>query len=175
MVARQRGAFTDADRDFTAATRSVVATAGYSRGQAYRRGIRSVSCPVLLLHGSGDRLVPVAAAVAAARRNPSWSLVVLPDVGHVPQLEAATETAAAITGWLGSAGQPAADAATPGAGRAAWRRSRLAGHNAATRRDASAARWNEQVAEGGGVCAHRRSPSVQSGLETCITRGGRAR
>ena len=113
IVARQRGAFTDADRDFTAATRSVVATAGYSRGQAYRRGIRSVSCPVLLLHGSGDRLVPVAAAVAAARRNPSWSLVVLPDVGHVPQLEAATETAAAITGWLGSAGQRAADAATP--------------------------------------------------------------
>src|ERR1022692_1721330 len=112
-VARQRAAFPDTGQDFTAAMRSVIATLG-RRGQAYRRGIRSITCPVLLLHGSRDRLVPVAAALAAVRANPSWSLVVLPGVGHVPQLEASQESARVITDWLGSAGRRAAAAAIPG-------------------------------------------------------------
>jgi pimeloyl-ACP methyl ester carboxylesterase len=112
-VARERAAFAGIDADFTAAVRSVVATIGYGRGQAYRRGIRSITCPVLLVHGARDRLVPVAAARAAARRNPSWSLVVLPGVGHVPQLEVPLETAQLVTDWLGSAGQRAADSAIP--------------------------------------------------------------
>jgi pimeloyl-ACP methyl ester carboxylesterase len=110
-VTRQRAAFTGADQDFAAATRSVIATAGYARGGSYRRGIRSITCPVLLLHGDRDRLVPVGVARAAARANPSWSLVVLSGVGHVPQLEAPQESAQAISGWLGSAGRRAAEAA----------------------------------------------------------------
>jgi pimeloyl-ACP methyl ester carboxylesterase len=113
-LARQRAAFTDADQDFAAAMRSVIATASHVRGPAYRRGIRSVTCPVLLLHGDRDRLVPVAVARAAARANPSWSLVVLSGVGHVPQLEVPQDTARAITAWLGSAGRPGAEAATHG-------------------------------------------------------------
>jgi pimeloyl-ACP methyl ester carboxylesterase len=112
-LARQRAAFTNADRDFATAVRSVFATAGYTKGRAYRRGIRLITCPVLLVHGTRDRLVPVAAARAAARANPSWSLALLPDVGHVPQLEAPQETWRVITEWLGSAGRPAAQAATP--------------------------------------------------------------
>ena len=100
QMARQRAAFTDADQDFAAAMRSVIATAGHVRGPAYRRRIRLITCPVLLLHGDRDRLVPVAVARAAARANPSWSLVVLPDVGHVPQLEVPQDTARAITEWL---------------------------------------------------------------------------
>jgi pimeloyl-ACP methyl ester carboxylesterase len=113
-VARQRAAFPEINRDFGASLRSVAATAGYLRGQGYRRGIRSITCPVLLLHGERDRLVPVAAARAAARFNPSWSFVVLPDVGHVPQLEASRDTAQAITDWLGSAGRRAAESAASG-------------------------------------------------------------
>jgi pimeloyl-ACP methyl ester carboxylesterase len=111
-VARRRVEFTDVDRAFLAAARSVVATAGYLGGRPYRRAIRSIAAPVLLLHGARDRLVPLAAARAAARRNPSWSLVVLPDVGHVPQLEAPRVTATAILDWLDSAGRSAAQAAT---------------------------------------------------------------
>jgi pimeloyl-ACP methyl ester carboxylesterase len=111
---RQRALFTDIVPDFHAAMRSVVATVGYAGGQAYRRGIRSVTCPVLLVHGTRDRLVPLAAARAAARANPSWSLVEMLDVGHVPQLEAPGPTALAITDWLGSAGRRAAESATPG-------------------------------------------------------------
>ena len=113
-VARERAAFPHTGRDFTTAMRSVIATAGPARGRAYRRQIRSVTCPVLLLHGSRDRLVPVAVARAAARANPSWSLAVLPGVGHVPQLEAPRDSARVITQWLGSAGRPAAESATPG-------------------------------------------------------------
>jgi pimeloyl-ACP methyl ester carboxylesterase len=112
-VARQREAFTEVDRGTVAAMRSVIATAGLGGGQAYRRGIRSITCPVVLLHGDKDRLVPVSAARSAARANPSWSLVVLPGVGHVPQLEAPRETATAISDWLGSAGRLAAESAIP--------------------------------------------------------------
>lgn len=110
---RRRAAFDDARRDITAAMRSVIATAGYVRGQAYRRAVRSVRCPVLLLHGDRDRLVPVSAARAVARAHPSWSLTELPGIGHVPQLEAPRECAAAITEWLRSAGRSAAESAAP--------------------------------------------------------------
>lgn len=94
----------ETEREITASARSIIATAGYLRGPAYRRGIRATTCPVLLLHGARDRLVPVSVARAAARANPEWALVVMSDVGHVPQLEAPRETADAITAWLRSAG-----------------------------------------------------------------------
>jgi len=115
-LARRRARFTDVNRDFLAAARSVLATSWYVRGVRYRRWIRSVTAPVLLLHGQRDRLVPVALARAAARANPSWSLAVLSDIGHVPQLEAAQDTADRVLGWLDRAGQPAARAATTGPG-----------------------------------------------------------
>jgi pimeloyl-ACP methyl ester carboxylesterase len=113
-LARKRAEFTGTGPDFEAAMRSVLATAGYRRGQAYRHGIRSIGCPVLLVHGARDRLVPVGAARTVARANPSWSLVVLPGVGHVPHLEAPEETARVVAEWLGSAGRPAAAAAVHG-------------------------------------------------------------
>jgi pimeloyl-ACP methyl ester carboxylesterase len=111
-VARQRAGFAEAGRDIGIATRSVIATAGFG-GHAYRNRIAALSRPVLLLHGERDRLVPVSAARAAARAHPTWSLAVLPGVGHVPQLEAAHQCAAAILSWLDSDGRPAAQAATP--------------------------------------------------------------
>jgi len=107
-LARQRAAYAEAGPDFTAAIRSVIGTAGYLHGQAYRRQIHAVSCPVLLLHGAADRLVPVTAATAAAGAHPSWSVVILPGVGHVPQLEAPRECAAEIVGWLAAHGPGAA-------------------------------------------------------------------
>lgn len=96
-VAGQRASYTGVGRDMAVATRSVIATAA---SPDYRQRIRSISCPVVLLHGDRDRLVPVSAARAAARANPSWSLRVLPGVGHVPQLEAPQECAAIVREWL---------------------------------------------------------------------------
>jgi len=110
-VAVQRAGFPGIEQDFAAALRSVVRTAGYPHGRAYRQRAGSVACPVLLIHGTEDRLVPLAAARAAARANPSWSLRVFPGVGHVPQLEVPQQTAGAILAWLGAEGRPAARAA----------------------------------------------------------------
>ncbi len=122
-VARRRAEFSDAERDISTAVRSVVGTAGYGTGHAYRRAVGSVGHPVLLLHGRRDPLVPVSAARAAARSHPGWTLVELPGVGHVPQLEAPEECARAITGWLGTDGRPALTAAGrphPGRRAARW-------------------------------------------------------
>lgn len=113
-VANQRVTFTGVDKDFSAAIRSVISTAGYPGGRAYQRLTRSLRCPVLLIHGTGDRLVPIAAARAAARASPAWSLAEFPGVGHVPQLEVPAQTAQVITEWLNSAGRGAAQAATGG-------------------------------------------------------------
>jgi pimeloyl-ACP methyl ester carboxylesterase len=113
-LADQRVTFAGAERDFTTALRSVVATASYPGRRAYRRQIGSITRPVLLIHGTGDRLVPIAVARAAARANPAWALAEIAGVGHVPQLEAPAETAGLITGWLRTAGRGAAEAATPG-------------------------------------------------------------
>ena len=112
-VAVERAGFPGIEDDFAQAVRSVVRTVGYPHGRAYRRRIGTVTCPVLLIHGVEDRLVPVAAARAAARANPAWSVREFPGVGHVPQLEAPQQTADAILAWLGSAGQRAARAALP--------------------------------------------------------------
>jgi pimeloyl-ACP methyl ester carboxylesterase len=109
-VATRRTAFPGTGEDFGAAMKSVV---GHVRSPSYRRLVRSVRCPVLLLHGSRDRLVPVAAALAAVRAHPAWSLVVFSGVGHVPQLEVPRDCARVLTDWLGAAGRPAAAAATP--------------------------------------------------------------
>jgi pimeloyl-ACP methyl ester carboxylesterase len=121
-VARQRRALSEFGKDFAHAARSVIETAGFLRGQAYRRGIRQISCPVLLVHGERDRLVPVAAARMAAKAHPSWTLAILPDLGHIPQLEGPAETAAAIAGWLAAEGAVAAQAATPPRPRSRLRR-----------------------------------------------------
>lgn len=112
-LVRRREHVTGAARDFLTAARSVRATVGVLRGRGYRRAIAAVPAPALLLHGARDRLVPVQAARAVARRRPSWSLVVLPDVGHVPQLEAPEDTAREVLVWFEGAGRGAVRLASP--------------------------------------------------------------
>jgi pimeloyl-ACP methyl ester carboxylesterase len=111
-LVRRRATFRDRERDFLVAARSLLALIGVTGARGYRRTLGSIAAPVLLLHGDRDRLVPVAAARAIARRHPAWRLVVLPGTGHVPQLEAPAETAAEIVGWLADAGRGAALAAS---------------------------------------------------------------
>ncbi len=97
---RSRAEFHDREQAFNDAMRSLVYAVGRHRGQAYRAITDSVGCPVLLLHGDRDRLVPVAVARAAARAHPDWTYAELPGVGHVPQLEVPDETARLILDWL---------------------------------------------------------------------------
>lgn len=123
-VARQRAAMAGNAKEFAHAARSVIETAGFLRGQTYRRALRQIGCPVLLVHGERDRLVPISAARMAAKTHPEWTFVVLSDVGHVPQLEAPAETASAVAAWLTGVGALAAKAASPKRGRTQPRRLR---------------------------------------------------
>jgi pimeloyl-ACP methyl ester carboxylesterase/putative sterol carrier protein len=56
--------------------------------------------PALIVWGSADRLVPVRLGRQLARRMPNAELVVLPDVGHVPQFEVPEETRRLVLGFL---------------------------------------------------------------------------
>jgi pimeloyl-ACP methyl ester carboxylesterase len=60
----------------------------------------SVRAPVLLIGGEADRLVPVASLRQAAARNPRWETVIVPGVGHTPQLEVPDNVIGTLTDWL---------------------------------------------------------------------------
>ena len=90
----------DAGPAFLEATRSLMAL-------GRRRDIvnwieDSVGCPVLVIHGRRDRLVPVGFAEAALERRPDWEMRLFPRVGHLAQMEAPDRWLDAVRGWLGS-------------------------------------------------------------------------
>ena len=61
--------------------------------------VAKVQCPTLVIHGSLDRLIPLAAAKDLARRRPDWTLEILEGVGHVPMMEAPEEFMSALKAW----------------------------------------------------------------------------
>lgn len=72
-------------------------------GQNPERGrllLEDVKCPVIAIHGRRDRFVPSSFAWAATEAHPEWWVRVLPDVGHVPQMEAPDRWIAAVESWL---------------------------------------------------------------------------
>jgi pimeloyl-ACP methyl ester carboxylesterase len=97
-LAGERRDYPDVDAELLTAARSLVWVLADRRRYAAMQ--RDIDVPVLLLHGDRDRLVPVAAARAAAKANPRWLFAVAHDVGHVPQLEVPDWTADQILWWL---------------------------------------------------------------------------
>ncbi len=64
--------------------------------------VARVTCPVRIVWGTADALLPWPAAAAGYRaRLPQADWVVLDDVGHAPQLDVPLETAALILGQTG--------------------------------------------------------------------------
>jgi pimeloyl-ACP methyl ester carboxylesterase len=55
----------------------------------------------LLIGGEADRLGPAASTRQAAARNPRWETIMLPGVGHTPQLEVPENVIGTIRDWLG--------------------------------------------------------------------------
>jgi pimeloyl-ACP methyl ester carboxylesterase len=83
---------------FEQATRSVLALG--RRPDLTARALDNVRCPVLLLHGRRDRLVPASYAEAVLDRYPSWRGRIFPDLGHVAQLEAPGRWLSEVADWF---------------------------------------------------------------------------
>lgn len=97
----------DAGPAFLEAARSLLSLG--RRPEAARWILDQVRCPVLVIHGRADRLVPVGFAQAALDGHPEWEMRLLPHVGHVPQMEAPERWLATVEDWLSDlpAGEPA--------------------------------------------------------------------
>jgi pimeloyl-ACP methyl ester carboxylesterase len=84
---------------FLAASRSLMRVVG--QRHRYWEMMASVRVPVLLIGGEADRLVSAASMGQAAARNPRWETVMLPGVGHTPQLEVPDTVIGTVRDWLG--------------------------------------------------------------------------
>jgi pimeloyl-ACP methyl ester carboxylesterase len=94
------------DQAFVDAARSLVGV--NARAWSYWAAMASIQVPVLLLQGGDDRLVPAAAGIAAAKRNPAWRFELWPGVGHVPQMQVPERFVALLRDWLTTDGAAAA-------------------------------------------------------------------
>jgi pimeloyl-ACP methyl ester carboxylesterase len=94
---QERGLDPDAPAAFQAAWRSLRRLG--ARPDIARRAMDGVRCPVFVLHGRRDRLVPAAYAEAALREHPAWRGRIFPDLGHVPQMEAPGRWLAEVADW----------------------------------------------------------------------------
>ncbi|QBS43084.1 alpha/beta fold hydrolase [Nocardia sp. CS682] len=99
-----------ADPEFlTSATRSVpdmasVATRGrdavrYAREHPSGHTDLVLTCPVLIVHGTEDRIIPVSAGRALHALLPGSEFVALPGVGHCPQLDVPDEVCRLLLGF----------------------------------------------------------------------------
>jgi pimeloyl-ACP methyl ester carboxylesterase len=109
-LATERQSYEWAHRSFLTAARSLIRR--LARRERFLAMLHQISCPTLIVHGDKDRLVPVAAARAIANMRPDWTLQVLEDLGHVPQLEDPELWLATVELWLAGDGRAADVAAT---------------------------------------------------------------
>ena len=56
--------------------------------------------PLLVIHGESDELIPVKRAVEVSEAAANAKLVVIPNIGHMPMLEAPEKTASAIRWFM---------------------------------------------------------------------------
>ena len=100
-LARKRRDDPDVARAFLQAARSMLRLG--RRPEMARRALDNITCPVLLLHGRRDRLVPVAFAEAELARHPEWRGRFFRDLGHIPQMEAPGRWLAEVADWFADA------------------------------------------------------------------------
>ena len=99
-LTRERAADPEVPRAFLEAARSMMRLG--ARPTVSRRALDHVRCPVLVLHGRRDRLVPVAVAEAELARHPDWRGRFFADLGHVPQMEAPGRWLTEVADWASS-------------------------------------------------------------------------
>jgi pimeloyl-ACP methyl ester carboxylesterase len=91
----------EAPTAFLDAARSMLRLA--RRPATSRRALGNVRCPVLVIHGRRDRLVPAAYAEAELARHPAWKGRFFADLGHIPQMEAPGRWLAEVADWSAEA------------------------------------------------------------------------
>ena len=100
--ARAQKADPDSVAAFTEAVRSIGSMLlRPARARLYRDAVR---CPVLVMHGGRDRVVPLEPTLAAVREE--WEVRVFPELGHMIQLEAPEVFLRALDDWLRAIGPP---------------------------------------------------------------------
>jgi pimeloyl-ACP methyl ester carboxylesterase len=97
-LTRERKDDTEVARSFLEAARSMLRLG--RRPEVSRRALDNVTCPVLLLHGRRDRLVPVAFAERELARHPRWRGRFFRDLGHIPQMEAPGRWLTEVADWF---------------------------------------------------------------------------
>jgi pimeloyl-ACP methyl ester carboxylesterase len=95
-----------ANTAFLQAARSMLAL--LVRPRALTVAIRRIAAAALIVQGTHDRLVPIAASRALAALRPDWTLAVFEGVGHVPQLEVPERFVTTLVDWLHDAATVAA-------------------------------------------------------------------
>ena len=85
--------FTDAARSIAVELRS---------RKKFSRLLHQISQPTLLIHGTEDRVVPVASALWAAEQRPDWKFELIENMGHTPQIEDPEMFTEMVEDWLGA-------------------------------------------------------------------------
>ena len=97
-LARERGHLgPQGGRAFVQASRSLGLRMADPRFWAR---VRQVRAPTLVIHGSLDRLIPLAAARELVRRRPDWTLEVIEGAGHVPMMETPDRFMSVLSQWM---------------------------------------------------------------------------
>ena len=108
QLTRERGHLgPQGSRAFIQASRSIALRMADPR---FWTRVKRVTAPTLVIHGSLDRVIPLAAARELVRRRPDWTLRVLEGVGHVPMMETPDLFLSVLLEWLADriASEPAA-------------------------------------------------------------------
>jgi pimeloyl-ACP methyl ester carboxylesterase len=92
----------------------------YALREGYRLDVEPISCPLRIVWGTEDAILPWPSAAAGYRRSlahADW--VELDGVGHCPQLDVPSVAAELILGFTGSRSSGAAQSVSPGSGSSA--------------------------------------------------------
>jgi pimeloyl-ACP methyl ester carboxylesterase len=95
---RERQADPEGPEAFLGAARSLLRLG--RRPDISSRALSGVRCPVLVIHGRRDRLIPARVAEATLAERPTFRGRFFPNVGHVPMLEAPGRWLSEVADWF---------------------------------------------------------------------------
>lgn len=72
----------------------------FARRKRYMSMIHRISCPVLVVHGEHDAIVPVAAARWLREQRPDFDFAFFADAGHIPHIETADKFVKSVEKFL---------------------------------------------------------------------------